>query len=72
MSRDEKVTLETKVVKKGGHGKCVSVLVTTFLIFLFLCLPLGIAPLYPDLAHVCHTIEGAQTIRDLGPIYSDL
>ena len=24
-----------------------------------------------DLAHVCQTSEGAQTVRDLGPIYSD-
>ena len=45
-----------------------------FYYFLFLCLPLGIAPCVQinDLAYVCHTSEGAWTVRDLGPIYSDL
>ena len=42
--------------------------------FLFLCLPPGLLPCVQtnDLPHVCHTSEGAQTVRDSGPIYSDL
>ena len=79
-SRWSSVVLLGLVSRANNRGKILAPFVLFYFIY-FIPLPFSARPflrgLLPcvrtnDLAYVCDSSEGAQTVRDLGPIYSNL